>query len=260
MSKSEKFFLSEERPVFVAGPCVIENFSMLKKTALFLDGIARSRKKNIVFKASYDKANRTSGDSFRGPGLKKGLQMLAEIKKEIELPILVDIHCSSHARAAAEVADCLQIPAFLCRQTDLIKSAASTGAAVNIKKGQFMSPYSMKLQAEKALSSGNGQVIFTERGTVFGYGDLVVDMRAIVIMKEFGFPVLFDVTHSLQKPSSGTRSSGGDRRFLFPMSRAAMACGADGIYAEVHPDPDRAKSDRKTQIDFNCFERMLDEV
>lgn len=252
--------LGSGRPVVVAGPCVIEDFEMLKKTALFLADKAKKSDINIVFKASYDKANRTSGESFRGPGPEKGLKMIAELKKQIDLPVLVDVHCRREISPAAEIADCLQIPAFLCRQTDLITEAGASGLAVNIKKGQFMSPGAMRLQGEKALGAGSAGVVFTERGTTFGYSDLVVDMRSIVIMKETGWPVLFDATHCQQSPPSGEKESGGSRKFVIPLAKAAVASGADGIYAEVHPDPPKARSDRQTQLSFSKFEELIDAV
>ncbi len=247
--------------VIVAGPCIIEDFSMLEKTAGFISEIASKSGHEFVFKASYDKANRTSASAFRGPGMKKGLEMIAAVKEKFSLPVLVDIHCSQEAAAAAEIADCLQIPAFLCRQTDLISAAGKTGLPVNIKKGQFMSPGSMKLQGEKALRAGSSGIIFTERGTSFGYNDLIVDMRSIVIMKESGGAVFFDVTHSQQKPPSGEDAgSSGSRKFTIPLCRAAIAAGADGIYAELHPCPPEAKSDRDTQLSFREFEELVNAV
>ncbi|MFO7869573.1 MAG: 3-deoxy-8-phosphooctulonate synthase, partial [Bacteroidales bacterium] len=176
------------------------------------------------------------------------------------LPLLVDVHCRREVKPAAETADCLQIPAFLCRQTDLITEAGATGLVVNIKKGQFMSPGAMPLQGEKALRAGSGGVVFTERGTTFGYSDLVVDMRSIVIMKESGFPILFDVTHSQQSPPAGEKESGGSRKFVVPLAKAAVAAGADGIYAEVHPNPPKARSDRQTQLSFHEFEELVNAV
>ncbi len=247
--------------IIVAGPCVIEDFSMLEKTAAFLKDIASKRKIPVVLKASYDKANRTSVSAFRGPGIEKGLEMIAAVKKKLSLPVLVDIHCRQEAVLAAKVADCLQIPAFLCRQTDLLASAGKTGLPVNIKKGQFISPRAMRLQGEKALEAGSGGVIFTERGTSFGYNDLIVDMRSIVIMKETGGGVFFDVTHSQQSPPSGTDTgTSGSRKFTIPLCCAALAAGADGIYAEVHPCPSEAKSDRDTQLSFREFEGLVDAV
>ncbi len=249
-----------EKPLFVAGPCIIENYKMLEKTTKFL--ISQTSKKDIPFilKVSYDKANRTSMDSFRGPGLKKGLKLIRKIKTKFKVPILIDIHCSKEAKKAGKVADCLQIPAFLCRQTDLMISAGQTGLPVNIKKGQFMAPEAMALQAKKAIRGGSPGVILTERGTVFGYGDLIVDMRSIIEMRSAGFPVLFDATHSQQKPAGSTKETGGTKKYIIPMAQAALTAGAGGIYCEVHPDPPKAKSDSKTQLNFEEFAELLGKV
>ncbi|MBN2406433.1 MAG: 3-deoxy-8-phosphooctulonate synthase [Elusimicrobia bacterium] len=253
--------IGQGQPVFVAGPCVIEDRSMVEKTAGFLRGMRDSGRK-IIMKLSYDKANRTSIDSFRGPGIKKGMDIISGIKKEYGLPVLVDVHCRADLELVAGTADCIQIPAFLCRQTDLLVEAGKTGRVVNIKKGQFMSPWAMSLQAEKVLKATGAQVILTERGTSFGYGDLVVDMRSLIIMRERGYPVLYDATHSQQSPPAGhgAGETSGKREFIIPLAKAARSVGADGIYCEIHPDPANAKSDRDTQLDFGEFENLVDEV
>ncbi len=256
-----KVEFKKKSAVVAAGPCAMDSPSVVDETASFLSGLKSSGKiSDIIMKFSYDKANRTSRGSFRGPGIDRGLDMVKKAKEKYKLPVLIDVHCRTHVERAASVADCLQIPAFLCRQTDLIEAAASTGKTLNIKKGQFMSPHSMKFQAEKALEAGAPGVILTERGTFFGYGDLVVDMRSILIMKEAGFPVLFDATHSNQSPACAGSRTGGSRKFVFPLVRCAISAGADGLYCEVHPDPEKAKSDRGTQLSFSEFEELLDEM
>ncbi len=228
---------------FIAGNCVIENEKTAYLTASKLKKIFSSLKIPFVYKASFDKANRTSIGSFRGPGQKEGLRILKKIKEELGLTVLADIHLPSQARETAEVADILQIPAFLCRQTDLLKAAAETGKAVNIKKGQFLSPWEMENALNKVLSAGNKNVMLTERGTFFGYGNLVVDMRSLEIMKSFGFPVIFDCTHSVQKPGALGKATGGDRQYAWPLAKAAVSCGIAGIFLETHPDPAAALSD-----------------
>ncbi|RLB03052.1 MAG: 3-deoxy-8-phosphooctulonate synthase [Deltaproteobacteria bacterium] len=232
--------------VLVAGPCVIEGEAFTLEVASRLKEIAQGLEVPLVFKASYDKANRTSIHSFRGLGLEEGLRILGRVKEELGLPVLADVHQVSEIEAAKEVLDCLQIPAFLSRQTDLITSAASTGLPVNIKKGQFLSAWDMEHAVEKARSRGNDRVILTERGTFFGYRDLVNDMRGLVVMRGFGTPVLYDATHSLQSPGGKGSSSGGKREFLPALLRAAVAVGVDGIYMEVHPRPSEALSDPDT--------------
>ena len=249
----------EPEPVFIAGPCAIESEGSVREIAGFLAGL-RSRGAKIVMKLSYDKPNRTSADSYRGPGIKEGLKIIRDVRREWNLPVLVDIHSSEEASQAAREADCLQIPAFLCRQTPLLEAAGKTGLPVNIKKGQFMSPRAMGYQAEKAVKAGAPGIIFTERGFSFGYGDLVVDMRSIVVMKGFGYPVLFDATHSQQSPPSGGAETGGNRQFILPLALAARAAGANGIYCEVHPNPQEAESDRSTQLSFGEFEVLVNEV
>jgi 2-dehydro-3-deoxyphosphooctonate aldolase (KDO 8-P synthase) len=250
----------EELPV-IAGPCVIESAERTLETARLLAAMAARLALPLIFKCSFDKANRSSITSFRGPGLAAGLEVLAAVRQETGLPVLTDVHEPAQCGPAAEVCDVLQIPAFLCRQTDLVVEAARTGRAVNVKKGQFMAPGDMRRVVEKARSAGNGRVTVTERGSSFGYQNLVVDMRAFAMLHEDGIPVIFDVTHSLQLPGAGTAASaeesGGDRRFAEPLARAAVAAGADGLFLEVHPDPDRALSDRAVQLDPARAEALL---
>jgi len=248
------------RLALVAGPCVIESRSGTLANARAIAKICESAGMPVVFKASFDKANRTSAESFRGLGMTEGLEILRQVKEETGLPILTDIHETSQAEHVSRVADCLQIPAMLCRQTDLIAAAAATGLPVNIKKGQFMSPASMKFAADKARSKGSGGVILTERGTTFGYGALVVDFRSLVIMRTFGVPVIFDATHSVQSPSGMGSSSGGDRSFVLPLARAAAAVGVDGIFVEVHPHPEKAKSDGPNSINHKTLAILIEQI
>ena len=231
--------------VLIAGPCVIESYDSCIRHATRLADIARRAKLPFVFKSSFDKANRSSYDSFRGPGLIEGLEILARVKREAGVAVLTDIHEPSQAAAAADVVDVIQIPALLSRQTDLIEAAAKTKCVVNIKKGQFMAPWDMKAAVAKAENAGTRRIIVTERGFSFGYNNLVSDMRSLVIMRGFGYPVVFDATHSAQLPGAGEggKSSGGQREFVAPLARAAVAAGIDGIFMEVHEDPDRALSD-----------------
>src|SRR5207245_6491622 len=229
--------------VLIAGPCVIESEAHTLDLAGRLTDIARRARVPFVFKASYDKANRTSVRSFRGPGLDEGLRILATVKSQLHVPILTDIHEPAHARPAADVADVLQIPAFLSRQTDLIVAAAKTGRVVNIKKGQFLAPDDVKHAVAKVRDAGNSRVVITERGTSFGYHNLVVDMRAFPMMREQGIPVVFDVTHSLQLPGAGDGVTTGLAEYLEPLASAGVAAGVDGVFVEVHDDPARAKSD-----------------
>jgi 2-dehydro-3-deoxyphosphooctonate aldolase (KDO 8-P synthase) len=231
-------------PLFlIAGPCVIESESHARTIAERVKKIATDAGVPYIFKASYDKANRSSIQSFRGPGLTEGLRILAKIKKELSIPILTDIHEASQAGAAAEVADVLQIPAFLARQTDLLLAAAKTGRIINIKKGQFLSPWDMRNVVEKVASCGNHNIILTERGASFGYNNLVVDMRTFPILKRFGYPVVYDVTHSVQLPGGQGNASGGQPEFIEPLARAGVAAGADGIFLETHDNPQAALSD-----------------
>ena len=241
----------------IAGPCVMESKSHLWNMARALKAVAEELRLNFIFKCSYDKANRSSHSSYRGPGLKAGLKMLGEIKKKLGLPILTDVHLPQEARAAARVADILQIPAFLCRQTDLVKACAETGKIVNVKKGQFLSPWEMDNIAQKVLKTGNRKVMLTERGTSFGYNNLVVDMRGLQVMKRTGFPVVFDATHSVQLPGGKGTSSGGQREFVEPLARAAVAVGVAAVFMEVHPDPDRALSDGPNSVKLADLKKIL---
>jgi 2-dehydro-3-deoxyphosphooctonate aldolase (KDO 8-P synthase) len=241
----------------VAGPCVIESEELVLRTARILAAMATRLSLPLIFKSSFDKANRTSIRSYRGPGLEAGLRALRRVKEETGLPILTDVHEPDQCAAAAAVCDVLQIPAFLCRQTDLVVAAAATGRAVNIKKGQFMAPDDMRRVVEKARSTGNARVTVTERGCSFGYHDLVVDMRGFARMHEDGIAVIYDVTHSLQLPGAGSEESGGVRHYAEPLARAAVAAGADGIFLEVHPDPDHALSDAAVQLDPERAETLL---
>lgn len=247
------------RLLVVAGPCVVESAELCLRVAERLKSLCAARDLPFVFKASYRKANRSSGRSFAGPPVDEALGVLARVKRELEVPVLTDVHEEAEVAAAAEVADVLQIPAFLCRQTGLLQAAARTGRAVNVKKGQFLDPADMASAAAKVTDAGGAKVLLTERGTTFGYGDLVVDMRGLVVMRETGWPVLFDATHSLQRRGSGTET-GGDRRFAFPLMRAAVACGVDGLFFEAHPDPARALSDAATQLPLEQAAAFLDEA
>jgi len=245
-------------PLFViAGPCVIEDEALTLTIAQRLQGICRDLGLPLIFKASYDKANRTSLHAYRGPGLKRGLAVLGAVKARTGLPVLSDVHSGEEAQAAAEVLDGLQIPAFLCRQTDLVLNAARTGLPVNLKKGQFVSPWEMGSALEKAVSTGNRQVMLTERGTLFGYNNLVVDMRAIAVMQQFGFPVIFDATHSVQLPGGGGDRSSGQREFIPTLARAAVGAGADGVFLEVHPDPERAMCDGPNALPLDDVAPLL---
>jgi 2-dehydro-3-deoxyphosphooctonate aldolase (KDO 8-P synthase) len=240
----------------IAGPCVIESEELAVETAHTLAAMAERLGLALVFKSSFDKANRSSIGSYRGPGLAEGLRVLAIVKAETGLPVLTDVHEPHQCAPAAEVCDVLQIPAFLCRQTDLVVAAARTGRAVNLKKGQFMAPDDMLRVVEKARSTGNAKVTVTERGVSFGYHNLVVDMRSFAMLHEDGIPVIYDVTHSLQLPGGGAES-GGLRRYAEPLARAAVAAGADGVFLEVHPDPEHAKSDAAVQLDPERAGKLL---
>jgi 2-dehydro-3-deoxyphosphooctonate aldolase (KDO 8-P synthase) len=240
----------------IAGPCVIESEELAVEMAHTLAAMAERLGVPLVFKSSFDKANRSSLGSFRGPGLEEGLRVLRIVKQETGLPVLTDVHEPHQCALAAEVCDVLQIPAFLCRQTDLVVAAARTGRAVNLKKGQFMAPDDMLKVVEKARASGNAQVTVTERGVSFGYHNLVVDMRSFAMLHEDGIPVIYDITHSLQLPGGGAES-GGLRRYAEPLARAAVAAGADGVFLEVHPDPEHARSDSAVQLDPERAERLL---
>ena len=243
--------------VLIAGPCVIESEIHTGELAGQLATITRRLGLPFIFKASYDKANRTAGTSFRGPGLDEGLRILAGIKSTHNVPILTDIHEPSQARAAAEVADVLQIPAFLSRQTDLIVAAAKTGRVVNIKKGQFLAPDDVRHAVAKAVAAGNARVVVTERGTSFGYHNLIVDMRAFPMMRALGVPVVFDVTHSLQLPGGGDGVTAGQAEYIEPLASAGVAAGVDGVFLEVHEKPSRARSDAQNALQLDRLEPLL---
>ena len=243
--------------VLIAGPCVIEGDTHAADLAVRLIDITTRLKVPFIFKASYDKANRTSGRSFRGPGLLEGLRVLGAIKARFQVPILTDIHEPGHAAPAAEVADVLQIPAFLARQTDLLHAAAVTGRVVNIKKGQFMAPDDVKHAVAKVHEAGNTRVVVTERGTSFGYHNLVVDMRSFPIMREQGVPVVFDVTHSLQLPGAGDGVTAGLAQYIEPLASAGVAAGVDGVFLEVHEEPTRARSDAQNALRLDMLEPLL---
>ena len=263
MSKEQKIYLgniqlSAVGPLFlIAGPCVIESEAHARMLAERIARVAADAGVPFIFKASYDKANRSSVNSFRGPGLKEGLRILAKIKSDLKLPILTDIHEPSHAAGAAEVADVLQIPAFLARQTDLLVAAAKTGRVINIKKPQFVAPAEMKNAIEKVESAGNQQIILTERGASFGYQNLVVDFRSFPIMKKFGYPVVFDVTHSVQLPGGQGHSSGGQPEFIEPLARAGVAAGVDGVFLETHDNPAAALSDGPNALPLSQIPALL---
>jgi len=243
--------------VLIAGPCVIESENHAIETALAVRDIARRTGVPYVFKASYDKANRTSANSFRGPGLREGVRILSRVRETAAVPVLTDIHEPSQAAPVAEIADILQIPAFLSRQTDLLRAAAATGRVVNIKKGQFLAPEDMRHAIAKVSSSGNDRVIVTERGFTFGYHNLVVDMRAFPILRKLGYPVVYDVTHSLQLPGAGNGETAGQAEFIEPLASAGVAAGVDGIFMEVHERPDQAKSDAQNALRLSLLEALL---
>ena len=244
--------------LFIGGPCVIEGREVTLRIAERLAALTSRLAIPFVFKASYDKANRTSVQSFRGPGLKAGLEILAEVRDRVGVPVLTDVHSIDEAAAAAQVVDCIQVPALLSRQTDLLVACGKTGKAVNIKKGQFMSPLQMKYAIAKVESTGNWSVLVTERGTSFGYNNLVSDFRAIPIMRGFGYPVVFDATHSVQLPGGGGEASAGEREFIFPLARAAVAVGVDGVFMEVHEDPAHALCDGPNSVALGDLPAMLE--
>ena len=255
--KLKDFEIGGEKLTILAGPCVIESYDILAKTTEGLKKITEKLDINFVFKSSFDKANRSSLDAYRGPGIEEGLKILAKIKQEFNVPIVTDIHTPGQAEVASEVADILQIPAFLCRQTDLLVSAAKTGKIINIKKGQFLAPEQMKPLIEKVEKSGNKNILLTDRGTTFGYNNLVSDFRAIPIMQSLGYPVIFDATHSVQLPGANETCSGGDRRFVPVLAKAAMATGANGLFFEVHPEPDSALCDGPNMIALEDAEKLF---
>lgn len=246
--------------LLIAGPCVIESESHAVELALSLKAIAARTGVQYLFKASFDKANRTSGQAFRGPGLTEGLRILARVRDETKVPILTDIHEASQAAPVAAVADVLQIPAFLSRQTDLIKAAAKTGRVVNVKKGQFLAPGDMRHVIAKVTAAGNPRVIVTERGFSFGYHNLVVDMRAFPILRSLGYPVVYDVTHSLQLPGGGEGVTAGQAEFIGPMASAGVAAGVDGVFIEVHENPPQARSDAQNALRLDLLEPLLNRL
>ena len=246
--------------LIIAGPCVIEDTGLVLETATELKRITTDLKLSFIFKASYDKANRSSGTSFRGPGLKEGLAVLAKVKETVGVPVLSDVHTSEEATAAGKVLDVLQIPAFLCRQTDLLLAAARTGRVVNVKKGQFLAPWDMANIVQKIETTGNHRLLLTERGASFGYNNLVTDFRALPIMRRLGYPVIFDATHSVQLPGGAGTKSSGQREFIAPLARAAVAAGCEGLFMEVHPDPDNALSDGPNMVPLAQVRALLEQI
>ena len=246
--------------VLIAGPCVIESERLVLETAEKLKEITDKLKISLIFKASFDKANRTAIDSFRGIGLTTGLQIMKKVKNQFNLPTITDIHLPEQAEPVAEVVDILQIPAFLCRQTDLLVSAAKTGKVINIKKGQFLAPWDMKNVINKVSQSENNKILVTERGTSFGYNNLVVDMTGLVELKKLGYPVVFDGTHSVQKPGGKGSSTGGNREYVKYLSRAAASIGIDALFLETHPNPDHALSDGANMVKLDDIEELLKQV
>ena len=249
------------RPLaLIAGPCVIEGRESALRHASLLTEAARRASIPFIFKSSYDKANRSSLESYRGPGLEQGLKILAEVKREFGVPILTDVHEKEQVGPVREIVDVLQIPAFLCRQTDFVLAVARSGKVVNLKKGQFLAPWDLRNVVEKIVSTGNEQILVTERGVSFGYNNLVSDMRSLVVLRELGFPVVFDATHSLQLPGGLGRASGGQREFIAPLARAGVAVGIDALFMEVHEDPDHALSDGPNSLPLNELEGLLKRV
>ncbi len=255
------FRLGGRRPhVLIAGPCVLESEELAIETAQRIADIAAALQMPYVFKSSYDKANRSSIHSFRGPGLHAGVAILKKVRDKVGVPVLTDIHQVGEAEVAAEAADILQIPAFLCRQTDLLVAAAKTGRVVNVKKGQFLSPWDMKNVVTKLEESGTRKIVLTERGSSFGFNNLVVDMRSLPVMRSFGYPVVFDATHSVQLPGGAGTASSGQREFIVPLASAAAAAGCDGFFMEVHPDPDRALSDGPNMVPLDRLKSLLERL
>ena len=249
------------RPLtLIAGPCVIESRDLVFEVAEAVNAICKKLGVQYIFKASFDKANRTSASTFRGPGVTAGLAVLQEVKDKLGLPVLTDIHESSHVEQVAEVVDVLQIPAFLCRQTDLLMAAAATGKAINVKKGQFLSPQEMSQVAQKLRTAGVENLMLTERGNSFGYNTLVVDFRSLPQLQSFGCPVIFDATHSVQQPGGQGGTSGGQREYVAPLARAAVAVGVDGLFMEIHPNPDKALSDGPNMLPLHRLEPLLKQL
>ncbi len=253
--------LGDNNPLFIiAGPCVIESEDVVFHTAQKLKDICSNIGLPLLFKSSYDKANRTSISSFRGPGMEKGLRILMDVKSKFHVPVISDIHSVEEVKPASEVLDVIQIPAFLCRQTDLILATSNTGKPVNVKKGQFLAPWDVKNIIDKFISTGNRDLFITERGTSFGYNNLIVDFRGIPIIRSFGYPVIFDVTHSLQLPGGMGKASSGQREFAEPLAKAAVAVGVDGLFMEVHPEPEKALCDGPNMIKLHEIENLLKTV
>ena len=266
MSSTQKFSIGslsvpdDSSPLFIAGPCVIESRAMAMETAEELQRITETEGVHFIFKGSYRKANRSSSSSFTGIGDIEALEVLDEIRQTYKMPVITDVHETKDVTLAARYVDVLQIPAFLCRQTELLVAAGESGLAVNIKKGQFMAPEDMVLAAAKVAKTGNGRVMLTERGSSFGYHNLVVDFRGVAKMAESGYPVLYDATHSLQLPSAGQGVSGGERNYVMPLAKAAVAVGVNGLFFEIHPDPSKALSDAATQVALADFSIMVKQL
>ena len=261
MVKVGKISIGDGKPiVLIAGPCVVESRDMILKTAERIRNIAARHRTAFIFKASYKKANRTSGTSFVGIDMDKALSILAEVRRELGVPVLTDVHSEAEVEAAARFVDVLQVPAFLCRQTELLRAVGRTGKVVNIKKGQFLAPEDIEHQARKVAATGNRNIMLTERGATFGYHNLVVDMRSLVIMRKTGYPVVLDATHSVQLPGGSRNKSGGQPEFIFPIARAGAAVGIDGLFVETHPDPRRALSDAASQLKLDSLEDLLKQI
>ena len=246
--------------VLIAGPCVIESETLCLETAKKIKDITLKLDIPFIFKSSFDKANRLSLDSYRGPGIKKGLEVLSKVKQKLHIPVLSDIHCQKDIAQGALVLDIIQIPAFLCHQTDIVVAAAKTGKVINIKKGQFLAPWDILPIIKKIESAGNKSILITERGVCFGYNNLVSDFRSLGIMRQFGYPVIYDATHSVQLPGARGGSSGGQREFVVGLSRAAVGFGCDGLFLEVHPEPDKAPCDGPNMINFKELEKLLRQI
>lgn len=255
--KLKDFEIGGDKLTIFAGPCAIESYDCMATVAKKLKGVCENLGINYVFKSSYDKANRSTIDGYRGLGIDKGLEYLAKIKKEFDLPIVTDVHLPQDAQKVSEVADVIQIPAFMCRQTDLLVSAAKTGKIVNIKKGQFLAPQQMKALAQKVVESGNDNILFTERGVTFGYNNLVTDMRSIPIMQMLGYPVVFDATHSVQMPGTNGCATGGDRRWVPVLAKASIASGVNALFFEVHPEPEKALCDGDNMLPLKDAEKLF---
>ncbi|MFA5975878.1 MAG: 3-deoxy-8-phosphooctulonate synthase [Elusimicrobiota bacterium] len=253
-------FSNEGSLALIAGPCVIEDSTFTVALAKRLARVARERRISFVFKASYDKANRSSGGSFRGPGLERGLATLRQVKEEVGCPVLTDVHCANDVARVAQVVDVIQVPAFLCRQTDLLLACGESGCIVNVKKGQFLAPWDMEQVVRKIESTGNRKILLTERGISFGYNNLVVDMRSLAVMKQFGYPVIYDATHSVQLPGGLGHASGGQREYLVPLARAAVAVGIAAVFCEVHPLPEKALSDGPNNLPLAALPRFVREL